>query len=71
MDIPVIRVTVFSLKEHRNLCHRYMVASLSSKTRKKCSMRRTQHPFLREDRVFLVPNPELYFLGAYCLDKEQ
>ena len=34
VDIPIIRVTVFSLKELRNLCHRYMVASLSSKTRK-------------------------------------
>ena len=28
MDIPIVRVTVFSLKELKNLSHRYMVASL-------------------------------------------
>ena len=28
VDIPIVRVTVFSLKELKNLSHRYMVASL-------------------------------------------
>lgn len=31
VDIPIVRVTVFSLKELKNFSHRYMVARLSER----------------------------------------
>lgn len=64
VDIPVIRVIVLPLKEPGSLSSSYMVAKLSRKTREILDVKNTKSIF-REEKVFLVPNPEVHSLKGY------